>query len=57
MSHGDQLVVIGFPCNDFGGQEPGTADDYKFLPEELWSNFRYLKKYLSKMALATCMNG
>ena len=21
------LVVIGFPCNDFGGQEPGTADE------------------------------
>ena len=23
----DQLVVIGVPCNQFGGQEPGTADD------------------------------
>jgi len=23
----DKLVVIGFPCNDFGGQEPGTAED------------------------------
>jgi glutathione peroxidase len=21
------LVVIGFPCNDFGGQEPGTAQE------------------------------
>ena len=21
----DDLVVIGFPCNQFGGQEPGTA--------------------------------
>jgi len=21
------LVVIGFPCNDFGGQEPGSADE------------------------------
>ncbi|MBB5353230.1 glutathione peroxidase [Haloferula luteola] len=21
------LVVIGFPCNDFAGQEPGTADE------------------------------
>lgn len=20
----DQLVIIGFPCNDFGGQEPGS---------------------------------
>ena len=22
---GDGLVVLGFPCNDFGGQEPGTS--------------------------------
>lgn len=25
--HGDKLVVIGFPCNDFGRQEPGTANE------------------------------
>lgn len=23
------LVILGFPCNDFGGQEPGSADDIK----------------------------
>ncbi len=23
------LVVLGFPCNDFGGQEPGTAAEIK----------------------------
>lgn len=23
------LVVIGFPCNDFGAQEPGSADEIK----------------------------
>ena len=23
------LVVIGFPCNDFGGQEPGTLEEIK----------------------------
>ena len=23
------LVVVGFPCNDFGSQEPGTEDDIK----------------------------
>lgn len=23
----DQLVVIGVPCNQFGGQEPGNADE------------------------------
>lgn len=23
---GDEITVVGFPCNQFGGQEPGTAD-------------------------------
>lgn len=23
------LVVLGFPCNDFGAQEPGTAEEIK----------------------------
>lgn len=23
------LVVLGFPCNDFGGQEPGSNDEIK----------------------------
>ena len=23
----DQLVIIGFPCNDFGGQEPGSSKE------------------------------
>ncbi|MBX2889759.1 MAG: glutathione peroxidase [Saprospiraceae bacterium] len=25
----DQVVVLGFPCNDFGGQEPGSEEDIK----------------------------
>lgn len=25
--HGNKVVVIGFPCNDFGGQESGTEKD------------------------------
>ena len=26
--HGSQgLVILGFPCNQFGGQEPGTAEE------------------------------
>ena len=28
-TYGDKLVIIGFPCNDFGGQEPGTAVDIR----------------------------
>ncbi len=26
VEHKDRLVVVGFPCNDFGGQEPGTSE-------------------------------
>jgi glutathione peroxidase len=25
--HRDGLAIIGFPCNQFGGQEPGTAEE------------------------------
>jgi glutathione peroxidase len=25
----DRLVVIGFPCNDFGGQEPGNPEEIR----------------------------
>src|SRR6195952_3651818 len=25
----DKLVVVGFPANNFGGQEPGTNEDIK----------------------------
>lgn len=26
-TYGDAFTIIGFPCNQFGGQEPGTDDD------------------------------
>jgi glutathione peroxidase len=25
--YGSKLAILGFPCNDFGGQESGTADE------------------------------
>ncbi|MDX2306249.1 MAG: glutathione peroxidase [Microscillaceae bacterium] len=25
--HGDQVVILGFPANNFGGQEPGTHEE------------------------------
>ena len=28
-SHKDDLVVLGFPCNQFGGQEPGTEREIR----------------------------
>jgi glutathione peroxidase len=27
--HGDDVVILGFPANNFGGQEPGTNEDIK----------------------------
>jgi glutathione peroxidase len=27
--HGDSVVVLGFPCNQFGNQEPGTIEEIK----------------------------
>ena len=29
--YGDKLVIIGFPANNFGGQEPGSNSDIKIL--------------------------
>ncbi len=26
-THGDKVVVLGFPANNFGGQEPGSNDN------------------------------
>jgi glutathione peroxidase-family protein len=26
-SHDDDFTILGFPCNQFGSQEPGTDDD------------------------------
>jgi glutathione peroxidase-family protein len=28
-AYGDDLIVIAFPCNQFGNQEPGTDEDIK----------------------------
>lgn len=30
----DKLVVIGFPCNQFGGQEPGSGSEIKLFCEK-----------------------
>lgn len=29
QEYGDKIVVLGFPSNDFGSQEPGTNDEIK----------------------------
>jgi len=27
LTHGEEITIIGVPCNDFGGQEPGSAEE------------------------------
>jgi len=29
QKYGDQIAVLAYPCNQFGGQEPGTAEEIK----------------------------
>ena len=37
--------ILAFPCNDFGGQEPGTLDEIKEFCEVNYSiNFQSLRK-------------
>ena len=44
--YGDQgLAVLGFPCNDFGAQEPGTLDEIKtFCPAKFGASFELFDK-------------
>lgn len=39
------FVIIGFPCNDFGGQEPGTSADIKsFCTKNYGVTFQMMEK-------------
>lgn len=39
------FVVIGFPCNDFGGQEPGTSKDIQaFCSKNFGVSFPMMEK-------------
>ena len=39
------FVVIGFPCNDFGGQEPGSSKDIKaFCTKNYGVTFQMMEK-------------
>jgi len=43
------LVVLGFPCNDFGGQEPGTNEEIKaFCTQKYNVTFPILDKVHTK---------
>jgi glutathione peroxidase len=34
--HRDDLVVLGFPCNQFGGQEPGSSREIREFCDEYY---------------------
>lgn len=43
------LVVVGFPCNDFGGQEPGSAEEIRtFCSTRYAVDFPMMEKVSSK---------
>jgi glutathione peroxidase-family protein len=43
--HGDDFTILGFPCNQFGGQEPGTDDDIQsFCQVNYGVSFPIMKK-------------
>lgn len=42
---GDRFVILGFPCNDFGKQEPGTADEIAgFCQRNYGVSFQMMEK-------------
>ncbi|MFN8607913.1 MAG: glutathione peroxidase [Vulcanimicrobiota bacterium] len=44
------LVVLGFPCNDFGGQEPGSAGEIKqFCSSKFHVTFPMFEKVTVKV--------
>ncbi|WP_299252081.1 glutathione peroxidase [uncultured Cytophaga sp.] len=45
IAHGDSLIILGFPCNDFGGQEPGTqAEIATFCTKNYGVTFQMFEK-------------
>lgn len=44
-AHGDKVTIIGFPANNFGGQEPGTNEEIKqFCSENYGVTFKMMDK-------------
>jgi glutathione peroxidase len=45
VKYGNKLVVLGFPCNDFGGQEPGSTETIKnFCSTKFHVTFQLMEK-------------
>jgi glutathione peroxidase len=49
--HGDKVLIIGFPANNFGGQEPGSNEEIKqFCSENYGITFTMMDKISVKGA-------
>jgi glutathione peroxidase len=49
--HGDKVTIIGFPANNFGGQEPGTNEEIKqFCSDKFGVTFPMMDKVSVKGA-------
>ncbi|KFH46938.1 Peroxiredoxin-like protein [Hapsidospora chrysogenum ATCC 11550] len=45
QSHGDDFVILGFPCNQFGSQEPGSDEEIQnFCQVNYGVSFPIMKK-------------
>jgi glutathione peroxidase len=54
QKYAGKLVVLGFPSNDFGGQEPGTAAEIKqFCTKQYAVTFPMFDKVVTKGANAS----
>ncbi len=43
--HGDKLVILGFPANNFGGQEPGSNEEIaEFCQKNFGVDFQMMEK-------------
>lgn len=45
QKYGNKVVLLGFPCNDFGGQEPGSSETIKnFCSTKFHTTFQLMEK-------------
>ena len=45
QSNHEEFIILGFPCNDFGNQESGSADDIKsFCSKNYGVTFQMMEK-------------
>jgi glutathione peroxidase len=49
LKYGNKVVLLAFPCNDFGGQEPGSTEKIKnFCTTKFHTTFQLMEKVTVK---------